>query len=63
LTIVRSITVMKYATANSANARQRPVFRDGGGIGPPVIDLELTGASREPGCPVDLAPISLRVDS
>jgi hypothetical protein len=32
LTIVRSITVMKYATANSANARQRPVFRDGGGI-------------------------------
>src|SRR5207237_2288953 len=37
LTIVRSMIVMKYATANSANARHRLTFEDVGFIGPPLV--------------------------
>src|SRR6516164_2614391 len=37
LTIVRSMIVMKYATANSANARQRLILLVVDIIGPPVI--------------------------
>ena len=37
LTIVRSMIVMKYATASSANARQRLIFGDWDVIGPPVV--------------------------
>ena len=36
-TIVRSMIVMKYATANSANARQRLILLVVDIIGPPVI--------------------------
>src|SRR5919198_1100711 len=37
LTIVRSMTVMKNATASSANARQRLIWGDWDAIGPPVV--------------------------
>jgi hypothetical protein len=37
LTIVRSIIVMKNATANSANALQRLIFGDVDVIGPPAV--------------------------
>ena len=37
LTIVRSMTVMKNDTANSANARQRLIFEDVDVIGPPAV--------------------------
>src|ERR1700733_3445201 len=37
LTIVRSMTVMKYDTASSANARQRLTFPDEDVIGPPEV--------------------------
>ncbi len=35
LTIVASMIVMKYETANNANARQRLIFGDVDVIGPP----------------------------